>query len=331
MLSALVLVFATGANSSNHLCEGFVPENDLKIPVGKTMFGVMNNGGLTEAQFNAAIDRAEALYTDVFKAKGATLKVNRLWTDATVNASAQQMQTTWVVNMYGGLARHQDITPEGFALVICHEIGHHIGGAPKVSSFLGMNAWATNEGGSDYFAGLKCLRQFFADEDNAAIVSTRDVEPLAKELCAKQFASASEQALCERISLAGQSVAYLFQALRKETVKPSYATPDTKAVSKTNDNHPATQCRMDTYLAGTLCQAPLATSTDDKDYKAGSCVEGVDALGFRPSCWFKAKADTGGGGGGDQSSCPLGSDEACEAACQVIPSLPFCKAPSVVY
>lgn len=329
MLSALALVFATGANSSNHVCEGFVPENDLKIPVGKTMYGVMNNGGLTEAQFNAVIDRAILLYSDVIKAKGGTLKVNRLWTDETVNASATQAAGVWEVNMYGGLARHADITVEGFALVICHEIGHHVGGAPKVNNIFGMNAWATNEGGSDYFAGLKCLRQFFADEDNASIVTTREVEPAAKELCAKQFAGAKEQALCERISLAGQSVAYLFQALRKETVKPSYSTPDTKEVTKMNDNHPDTQCRMDTYLAGTVCAVPLSTMQDDKDANVGTCVQGTDAAGFRPRCWFKPANATGGGG--EESSCPLGSDQICEMACQFSPSLPFCKPKTIFH
>ncbi len=133
MMSALVLVLATGIAGATHthgeMCEGFVPENNVKIPVGTKKTSRFYSarqqvGGLTEADFNAVIDRAERLYGPVIAQAGGTLQVKRLWTNETVNASAQQFGTSWVVNMFGGLARHAAITQEGFALVICHEIGH---------------------------------------------------------------------------------------------------------------------------------------------------------------------------------------------------------------
>lgn len=92
----------------------------------------------------------------------------RLW-----NASAQRMGSTWVVNMYGGLARHNEITIDGFALVLCHEIGHHLGGAPKYGGF---NTWGTNEGGSDYFATLKCLRRIFQNDDNTKAIENMTID-----------------------------------------------------------------------------------------------------------------------------------------------------------
>ena len=70
----------------------------------------------------------------------------------TVNANASQRGRTWIVNMYGGLARRPEITPDGFAMVLCHELGHHMGGFPFVSG------WAANEGQSDLFATLSCGR-----------------------------------------------------------------------------------------------------------------------------------------------------------------------------
>ena len=33
--------------------------------------------------------------------------------------------------MFGGLAGHETITTDAFALVACHELGHHIGGAQR--------------------------------------------------------------------------------------------------------------------------------------------------------------------------------------------------------
>jgi hypothetical protein len=287
--SAFVLAAAVAVSgftsTTKNLCEGFVPANSMNIPVGAVHEFNFDGarGGLTEEQFNAVIDRFERIYTaDIAKA-GGTLKVNRLWTDGTVNASAQQIGTTWVINMYGGLARHPAITVEGLALVICHENGHHMGGAPKKAD----HVWATNEGGADYFAGLKCLRRFFAEDDNASIIAKSQIDPVAKERCESQFTNRKDQLLCLRSSLAGTSVALLFMDLRRESTPPSFGTPDSSVVTEMYDGHPMTQCRMDTYLAGATCHVDVTVPVSNTDYREGSCFQPNDEIGYRPLCWFK--------------------------------------------
>ncbi|MNK01227.1 hypothetical protein D3C87_190220 [compost metagenome] len=268
------------ATDFSTLCAGFLPENNMKIPVG--LFTV---GGITEQQFNDVLNRLERLYKADIEREGDTLKINRLWTDSTVNASAQRMGNTVVLNMYGGLARHAATNIEGFALVACHELGHHRGGAPKIGSWYG-NAWATNEGGSDYYATLKCLRRFFAEDDNAAILQGLDLDPTAETACVAQFPDERDKLICLRTSLAGQSIANLFQDLRKETTPPTFGTPDKTEVRRTNDNHPGTQCRLDTYFAGMVCQVKETDNVSNTDYRAGSCYTGRDVNGVRPRCWF---------------------------------------------
>lgn len=324
LFAVLTLFVSTSVSQSHTLCEGFLPENDLKIPVGDNTFrGMRNNGGITEAEFNSLLDRIQNQYTGFIQQKGKTLVVNRLWSDSTVNASAQQQGNRWIINMYGGMARHPDVTFEGMAVIACHEMGHHIGGAPKVSNF--MSSWATNEGGSDYFATLKCMRDLFANDDNASIISKVTIDPFARSRCLSQFTSQREQDLCMRISMGGESVSYVFQSLKKEEVRPKFDTPDTSQVSKTNDGHPATQCRLDTYFAGTICPVSASIPVSDSDFKAGSCVEGTDAAGFRSRCWFNPASTGGGGGGGGTGDCPFGNPSICEMACQLDPSQPFCK------
>jgi len=110
-------------------CTGFLPPNDLKIPVGSA-----DDKGIVEAQFNEVMNIVEKIYKPQVAALGKVLELRRLWTDATVNASAQQSGNRYILNMYGGLARHETITMDGMALVACHELGHHLAGAPKVSS-----------------------------------------------------------------------------------------------------------------------------------------------------------------------------------------------------
>lgn len=267
------------ATEPKTLCAGFVPENNMKIPVG-----LFASGGITEKQFNDVLDRIEKIYKADVERLGDRLKINRLWTNATVNASAQRSGNTQVLNMYGGLARHPATTIEGFALVACHEYGHHNGGAPKSGGMFG--SWATNEGGADYFATLKCLRRFFAEDDNAAILKDLDLDPYAVAGCEAQFSDEQDRLLCLRGSLAGQSVANLFQALRKEPTAPNFGTPDKSQVSRMFDQHPQTQCRLDTYFQGMLCVAKENEKLSNDDYKEGTCYAPRDAAGVRPRCWF---------------------------------------------
>jgi len=259
---------------------GFLPENSLYIPVGAKMAG-----GLSEAQFNQVIDRLETIFVPLASNMGGKLKIARKWDDGTVNANATRLFSTWNVNMYGGLARHSTITEDGFALVLCHEIGHHMGGAPKVKNFMTM--WASNEGQSDYFATLKCLRRLYLNDDNQKIVKALNAPETLVSSCAKAWPNKDDQAICIRSGMAGASVAGLFAALRNQP-EAKFETPDTNVVAKTDDAHPAHQCRLDTYFQGALCEISFNEDVSQKDEVKGTCHRKIGhETGLRPTCWFK--------------------------------------------
>lgn len=277
-VSALLLAAAIPAAASD--CPGFLPPNDLKIPVGAA-----DSRGILETQFNEVINTIEKIYKPVVAAQGRVLQINRLWTDATVNANASQSGNKDVLNMYGGLARHEAVTMDGFALVVCHELGHHLGGAPRKGGF---SSWASVEGQSDYYANLKCLRQVFAEPAAAAFTRTKDSDAVAQQECDAAFTAPADRAVCLRAAMAGKSVARLFMALHNETVAPGFDTPDPKVVTALFTDHPATQCRMDTYLQGSLCKQPVAAPLSGTDAAAGACTRsGGFTGGFRPLCWYK--------------------------------------------
>lgn len=279
ILVSVIAVLLYAAPPATELCEGFLPENDMKIPIGS-----LEDKGISQAQFNAVIDQAEKLYGPEIAARGGKLIVKRLWENQTVNASAQRQGSNYVVNMYGGLARHETITQDGFALVVCHEIGHHIGGAPKY----GGGDWASNEGQSDYFANLKCLRRMFAAPGASLFTRPKGEDPGARPACERVFDSAEDRALCVRGAAAGMSVTSLFRALRRETVIPRYDTPDPNAVASTQDGHPGTQCRLDTYFAGSVCGRGVDEALSESDPLAGTCTaQSGHSLGLRPRCWYK--------------------------------------------
>lgn len=259
---------------------GFAPENNLKI----SQWDKATNG-MTKERFLEIVKSVSDVYEPIVASKGGKLSMNNRWDDDTVNASAQQMGKTWMVNMYGGLARHPLTTDDGFALVVCHELGHHIGGAPRKGI-----SWAANEGQADYFGSMKCLRRVLEKDDNISIVSKMTIDEEATKQCEMVYKNASEVALCQRVAMAGKSLGSLLGSLGGDA-KVNFTTPDKAKVSKTFDAHPAAQCRLDTYFNGILCDKSYDQDTDRSDPKIGTCIasEGY-TVGPRPLCWYKPSA-----------------------------------------
>lgn len=262
--------------------EGFFPKNDVRIPLTG-----MHSFSIEKDVFMKAIDKANALYAPVFKAQGRTLEIVKDWDNAQANAFAKRSGKTSIVHMFGGLARHPKVTADGFMLVICHEIGHHLGGAVKNPGLFGKS-WASNEGQSDLFATLKCAREVWKDEDNVAIVSQMNVPARAVEFCKKSFADLNEQALCMRSAMGGKSLADTLLALNKKEGETLFEKPDPAVVKSTFNKHPEAQCRLDTYFAGSLCVRKKEEALSDTDPTVGTCsTEKGDNVGTRPLCWYK--------------------------------------------
>jgi Peptidase family M48 len=296
----------------------FMPENQLHL---EDRFA---DTGITEAQFNAVIDKIEKIYKPMVSQFGAKLTVERKWSDSTVNAYASQEGTNWKVAMFGGLARRPEVTEDGFAMVLCHEIGHHLGGFPYVQD------WAADEGQSDMYATGACAYKTFGPNPTLSAIAEIELPPAMKDKCDANRPEA-ERDICYRALVAGKSLGDLLAALNNQTV--SFETPDTTVVTTTNHKHPAAQCRLDTYVASAMC------GNEKWDYKlipgkslnhesleaqeeafAHSCTEGD---GARPSCWFAAL--TNDPTPPPAGECPFGDPVICDMMCQFQPDLPWCN------
>ncbi len=266
-----------------HGTTGFLPKNSLRIPVG-----LKNGGGISEAQFHRVIDRVTKIYAPELKKMGANLVVEKNWANTEVNAYAMQDGNNWIVSMFGGLARHRTITEDGFTIVMCHELGHHIGGAPKkIDTWSKMPRWASSEGQSDYFANLKCLRRVFENDQNEMIVKNLKVPTTVTEKCQNIYKNSNEIAICIRGAMAGLSVGKLFQELGGEK-EIQFHTPDPSVVAVNYDAHPDAQCRLDTYFQGSLCDKSVSDEVSNQSQHDGTCTQkNGDRIGLRPACWFK--------------------------------------------
>lgn len=253
---------------------------------------------ITQEEFDAIINEIVDQYKPLAAAHGAALTTNKLWTNPTVNASANQKEDgrRWIINMYGGLARRSEVTPDGFALVVCHELGHHFAGF----AFYDGTDWAASEGQSDYFATQACARKIWGAKaaDNAKF--REGVNPRVKARCDSAWKTEADQNLCYRAAKGGESLATLLAALGSST-PPRFETPDAKAVRATYVEHPDAQCRLDTYLAGALCTRNFdeawipgrkhrngQTSVEaETQASRTSCMAANGFLeGVRPRCWY---------------------------------------------
>ncbi|MBS1961149.1 MAG: hypothetical protein JST04_02955 [Bdellovibrionales bacterium] len=292
LLFALVSLVAGGSALACSLDgkDGFLPRNNRYIPVRKVVLDRRGNplgGGITEPEFNGVLDAVEKVYAPIVKQMGGNFVVHREWQDGTVNAYADRNDGNWNITMFGGLARHQETTIDAFLLVACHELGHHIGGAPIKRG----RGWPANEGQADYWSTLKCARRVLLKTNNLRELRRLDVPAEVHEACASKFKNANEGALCERSSMAGKALARLLADLGGSKM-PEFNTPDPSQVSSTDDNHPEAQCRLDTYYHGATCEVPFEKDVDFNDPTINTCAQEKGAKdSFRPRCWYAPKQD----------------------------------------
>jgi len=275
------------------------PKNHLDLLDGKT------TSNLTETQFNQISDAVIALFKPVVAAHGAILQVNKHWSDSTVNAFAKQVGKVWTVDMFGGMARRPEITLDGFALIVCHEVGHHLGGY----YYTDMDDdgtpirpdWGAAEGEADYFATHVCARKIFANALHLNHKFGAGVPAYVKERCDQSWTQVTDRDLCYRTAAASFSISSLLATIGSE--KPvKFETPDKSIVRRTFAAHPKAQCRLDTYFSGALCPVPFdltvipgrgPSSTENSlqsevaASKVSCTLAGGQTLGVRPACWFK--------------------------------------------
>lgn len=280
----LVLALFTGWMPQAFACNPYMSENSPFYNPLKFQYRILpaQQGGITRADYDELIAKVLAYYGPIVAAKGGVLEFPDEWDDNMVNGFARRDGNVWKVHALGGYARHQAATRDAFMFLLCHEMGHHIGGTPHYPST--SIAWASAEGQADYFGSLKCMRHMSQGEDNETWLATTVVPQFLQDSCVKQFTARFDQLLCMRAAMGGWAMTQIWED-GNGTFK--FETPSTQKVTKTSHWHPANQCRIDTYFQAALCDAPAHVDVDNADVRMGTCNESVGhTVGFRPGCWY---------------------------------------------
>jgi len=270
LCAVTLLVSFAPHTPSQSLCH-ITDSHEDRIPVNA-------GSGIDQATFNRVIDNFTAVYKPIVKENGFKLSIVRKWSDETVNANTTVSGSSWVINAYGGLARYPTMDYNSFLMVMCHEMGHHLGGYPA-------NDWASNEGQSDYYATMKCFRRM-ADAGFVDNVNDSNVSKSVRDACSANHKTKDAICLCEKGAETGYTLANILNMLGKG--KPiNFDTPDKNKVNHTDDSHPDAQCRLDTYYAGAVCGVSHSIEFSRNEPKTGACSEeGGTKIAVRPNCWY---------------------------------------------
>lgn len=279
-LASALIFFAASQAFANFLPPGVVSKASQ-----------VGDSNITQAEFNQIVSTISNYWAPFAEAHGAKLYFDAEWNAQEINAYSNEVMGYWLVTITGPLARHPKMTKDGILLVLCHEMGHHLGGFPMMAqSNPLMPVWAAAEGQADYFASQVCAHNMWESEPDVNAQFRDQVSPIAKEKCDAVWKTQTQQDLCYRTSVGVQAIMGTMADAMKKPM-PQYDTPDTSVVTTTiNQGYPGIQCRMDTSFAAMQCTAAFDFKTIPNAQEAvlTSCMLASGySVGNRPECWFK--------------------------------------------
>lgn len=202
-----------------------------------------------------------------------TIKINKI-DENTVRAYAtRDFSDNLEIYISKGMLSYQFMNPRLLNMILCHELGHYIGGAPK--SFRGKTkrrGWSSAEGQADYFSTSKCIPKMFND----GILTLMDIH--STKSC--------DTLICHNMHKLSFDISVFYASLKTGSVNISKELRDSFVVRKTIYTHPRPQCRFDTLLSGAQCSFKYNESFDDSDAFIGSCMDDFVKVNDRPECWF---------------------------------------------
>jgi hypothetical protein len=285
----LALALVTGMMPQAWACNPYMTiGSPFYNPAKFQMVFTPQAGGITRQDYDEIQAKFMAYYGPIVAARGGVLEFPDAWDDGMVNGFARQEDGKWKVFALGGYARHPLATRDSFYFLMCHEMGHHLGGTPTYPE--SSIPWAAAEGQADYYATLKCMRQMMIGEDNEAAVAQLNPPQFLRDSCARQFVNRLDQLLCIRGAMGGYAMTQIWEDGHGTF---QFDTPSTDKVSSTSYWHPANQCRIDTYFQGSLCEVAANVDLSRTDASIGTCNHSTgQTIGLRPECWYVESTTT---------------------------------------
>lgn len=100
-----------------------------------------------------------SLFTLEIKKTGFPVLLDAQWDSPYFGAGVSFYNDQYRLMILGGTTRIKGMSLDAYAAIVCHEIGHIIGGTPHQT--ISGAEWSSSEGQSDFFAANVCLPRYF--------------------------------------------------------------------------------------------------------------------------------------------------------------------------
>lgn len=217
-----------------------IPMNDTKVKLSNKVLD--NSPEKSHEQIEKLMKAFEDHFSPLVEKQGGKLFLILNWESPRVIAEALRPNALdWEIVLHGGAARTADLSKDEISLILCHELGHHLGGKPTSS----QDGWSACEGQADYWSSSSCISSILEKIKNEKNISPL---PEAKKWCEQND---RQNEMCIRFA---QSALNLTRFYGKFTPHgyPNLDTLDSTIPPRTFYGHPKPQCRLDTLLSGYL-------------------------------------------------------------------------------
>jgi len=116
-----------------------------------------------------------SLFQNELVGTGYPLKLDAKWESPYFGAGVNLYENQFTIMILGGMARIDEMTKKAYAAIVCHELGHILGGTPYQT--IPDAEWSSTEGQSDFFAASVCLPRYF----KSLLANHIEIESLVEE------------------------------------------------------------------------------------------------------------------------------------------------------
>lgn len=247
-------------------------------------------------RMTVVLQEFEAFYQPITSGLGFKLTVQIDNNSSSESADANRDARHANVTVTRRLLENARMSEDGLRTILCHEMGHVLGGAPRRNippEWDGPIApdgfsFMSSEGQADYYSTLVCFRRLvrgqnhqkrLAQEMAAALPPVADV---AHRCDTAHGIRTVDSLICQR-AVAGAF--NMLQMIKEFPISVASASPFV-ATSTILDLYPDRQCRLDTFIAGALCRTESVPDTAALDFNDGTVNTCADRAAARPACWY---------------------------------------------
>lgn len=149
-----------------------------------------------------------------------SLELDAKWESPYFGAGVSFFENRFRLMILGGTTRIKGMTLDAYAAIVCHELGHIIGGAPFQTIYAAE--WSSSEGQADFFAASVCLPRYFKK------LGVRDDE------------------ISKRVEQAGFEMITAFMTIEKGDIE-RFKKDETVVNETLVNNYPTLQCRYENF------------------------------------------------------------------------------------